>query len=156
MTIRFLSYDPAFVTTVRAGGPDAYGRPTEMAVSDGKSKPCRSCLHDVPAGAAMLVLAARPFPVPQPYAETGPIFLCAHDCAPWTGDGVPPVLTTSPDYLLKGYGHDDRILYGTGRVVPADQITFHAKALFVDGRVAYVDVRSARNNCFQTRIVRTP
>ncbi len=67
---------------------------------------------------------------------------------------MPPILTTSPDYLVKGYGADDRIVYGTGRVVPAEEIVARAETLFADRRVAYADVRSARNNCFQTRIVR--
>jgi hypothetical protein len=72
------------------------------------------------------------------------------------GAGMPPVLTSSPDYLLKGYGADDRIVYGTGRVVAKDKIVARAEEVFADPRVAYVDVRSARNNCFQTRIVRAP
>ncbi len=88
------------------------------AFSDGDGVPCRHCFAHVPAGREYLILAHRPFPAPQPYAETGPIFLCADACARWDGPGVPPVLTTSPDYLLKGYTADHRILYGTGSVVP--------------------------------------
>jgi len=100
----------------------------------------------------MLILAARPFPAPQPYAETGPIFLCGEDCGPWHGEGVPEILTTAPDYLLKGYGADDRIVYGSGKVVPVDQLSAYAASLLEDRRIAYVDVRSSRNNCFQVRI----
>jgi hypothetical protein len=156
MTLQIHPYDQSFVDAVRAGGPDANGTPAERHVSDGAGNPCRSCLHPIPAGAAMLILAARPFPAPQPYAEVGPIFLCAEPCAPWSGDGLPPVLTTSPDYLLKGYGRDDRIVYGSGRVVAAGQIEDYAEGLLSDPRIAYVDVRSSRNNCFQTRITRAP
>jgi hypothetical protein len=65
---------------------------------------------------------------------------------------LPPILGTSPDYLLKGYGMDDRIVYGTGQITLAGDIAKTATALLNDARVAYVDVRSARNNCFQTRI----
>jgi hypothetical protein len=147
-------YDQTFVAAVRAGGPDAYGRPAERTLSDGPGNPCRSCLHPVPAGAAMLVLAARPFPDLQPYAETGPIFLCADTCTPWAGAGLPPVLQSSPDYLVKGYDAGHRIVYGTGRIVAADLILTRAEEVFADPQVAYVDVRSARNNCFQARIRR--
>ncbi len=63
-------------------------------------------------------------------------------------------MTTSPDYLMKAYSADDRIIYGTGRVVGREEVVARAEALFVEPDVAYVDVRSARNNCFQTRIVR--
>jgi hypothetical protein len=142
------------VRALRAGGPDAYGLPPEHAVSDGQGAPCRHCLDHVPEGRGMLILAWRPFPAPQPYAETGPVFLCADACAPWSGEGLPPILTTSPDYLLKGYTDRDRILYGTGRVVRQSDLADSAEAILADPRVAYVDVRSARNNCFQCRIRR--
>ncbi len=100
----------------------------------------------------MLILALRPFSGLQPYAETGPIFLCAADCLAFAGASLPPILSSSPDYLLKAYTADERILYGTGRVVPRDGITAYAESLLADPRVAFVDVRSARNNCFQVRI----
>lgn len=155
MTPRFLPLDRAFVAHVRAGGGDAYGMPAETAVSDGAGMPCRSCLRIVPAGETYLILAARPFPEPQPYAETGPVFLCADACDAWDGDGVPPILTTAPDYLLKGYSPDHRIFYGTGRVIEAAALADYAAALLARPDVAFVDVRSARNNCFQTRAVRS-
>ncbi len=153
MTIQYLPYDQSVVDALRAGGADAYGQPAERTQSDGGGNPCRSCLHDIPQGADMLICAARPFPSAQPYAETGPIFLCADACTPWAGHGVPPILQTSPDYLLKGYGADDRIIYGTGQITLASDIAEYAAGLLSDPKVAYVDVRSARNNCFQTRIV---
>ena len=148
------AYDPDFVAHVRAGGGDAYGRPAERAVSDGVGVPCRACLRDVPAGAEYLILAARPFPEAQPYAETGPIFLCATSCTPWDGPGLPPTTKTSPDYLLKGYGPDHRIVYGTGRMVPAAEVAGYADALLAREGIAHVDVRSARNNCFLCRLTR--
>ena len=155
MSLRFEPIPTANVRAIRAGGPDANGMPAERgAVSDGNGVPCRHCLNNVPAGRGYLVLAHRPFPVPQPYAETGPIFLCEDDCAPWQGPGIPPILTTSDTYLLKGYRSDDRIFYGTGRVVAQRDLTAYAETLLADPDVAYVDVRSARNNCFQLRIRR--
>jgi len=102
----------------------------------------------------MLILSARPFPDAQPYAEQGPIFLCADSCAPFDGNGVPPVLTSSPDYLVKAYCAENRIIYGTGQITPALDINSYCAALFAQGEVAYIDVRSARNNCFLTRIYR--
>ena len=152
--MRFETYDPAFVASVRTGGPDANGRAPERAVSDGVAKPCRCCLRDIPEGRDMLILAARPFPEPQPYAETGPIFLCAEECEPWSGDGPPQILRTSPDYLLKGYSRDDRIVYGTGRITAMADIECYAGEVFAKAEIAYIDVRSARNNCFLTRIHR--
>jgi hypothetical protein len=107
----------------------------------------------IPDGAGMLVLAHRPFGPLQPYAETGPIFLCAEDCAAGGGGEVPEILV-SPDYIVRGYGADERIVYGTGGVVATGWIPGRAAELLADARVAFVHVRSARNNCFQLRIER--
>jgi hypothetical protein len=101
----------------------------------------------------MLILAYRPFDTAQPYAETGPIFLCAEACEPWSGKGLPPMLD-SPDYLLKGYTADQRIRYGTGKIVAKAEIASYAADLLARDEISFVDVRSARNNCFQARIVR--
>jgi hypothetical protein len=149
--MRFEPYDPAFVAAIRAGGPDAHGRPAERRISDGLGNPCRACLHEIEAAAPMLVLAACPFPEAQPYAEVGPIFLHAAPCDPWTGPGVPPILRTSSNYLVKGYTADHRIAYGTGTIVPAERIAEEVAARLASPEIAFVDVRSARYNCFQTR-----
>jgi hypothetical protein len=104
----------------------------------------------------MLILAHRPFPAPQPYAELGPIFLCADPAtcqAPEPSNTLPEVLA-SPEYIVRGYSCDHRIVYGTGAVVPTDRIADEAGARLADARVAYVHVRSARNNCYQVRIDR--
>jgi Protein of unknown function (DUF1203) len=150
--IRFTPLPTGAVRRLQEGGPDAYGQPPERAISDGTA-PCRHCLRDTPAGAAMLVLAHRPFPEPQPYAETGPVFLCAGPCAPWSGEGIPPILD-SPSYMLRAYDGRRRIRYGTGGIVETGDIPSRAAALLADPATAFVDVRSASNGCFQCRIER--
>jgi Protein of unknown function (DUF1203) len=142
------------VRAYQAGAPDAYGNPPERAISTGAGNPCRHCLCNIPEGAPMLILAHRPFDGTHPYAETGPIFLCADACERHKGDEMPEVLITSPDYLIKGYGADDRIVYGTGAVEPAPQIKEAVERIFARPDVAYIHVRSSRNNCYQARIDR--
>ena len=66
---------------------------------------------------------------------------------------MPPVLTSSPDYLLKAYNADRRIIYGTWKITQAGELAYYAVGLLAREGIAFVDVRSARNNCFQTRIV---
>lgn len=138
----------------RAGHPDAFGNPPERKISTGKGNPCRHCLCDVPEGAEMLVLAYKPFAGRHPYAEVGPIFLCADACEQGGGSDMPKVLTTSPDYLIKGYSEDERIVYGTGAVVPTEAMRDRIAAIFADPAVREVHVRSARNNCYQARVTR--
>ena len=149
--MRFNPIDTEIVRAYQAGGPDANGQVPERKLSVGDGNPCRHCLRNIPEGAGMLVLAHRPFPALQPYAELGPIFLCADACDAGGGEAVPEVLD-SPDYIVRGYGLDDRIVYGTGAVVPSGRIVAEAGARLADPKVAYVHVRSARNNCFQVRI----
>ncbi len=142
------------VRVLQAGGPDAYGATPERAVSAGTGNPCRHCLQNIPEGEEMLILAHRPFLEPHPYAETGPIFLFAKPCDRYDGDDMPEILQTSPDYLIKGYGADDRIVYGTGAITPTEQIGAKVRDIFARPDIAYIHVRSARNNCYQARIDR--
>ncbi len=153
MSIRFMPIPTETVRALRSGAPDANGQAPERHTAEGTSNPCRHCLQMIPDGAPMLVLAHRPFPAPQPYAEVGPIFLCADDCLAGGGEGMPEMLG-STDYIVRGYGADDRIVYGTGGVVPTPRIPMRAEELLADPQIAYVHVRSARNNCFQVRIER--
>ena len=152
--MKYAGLETETVTTWRNGGLDANGQPPEHATSDGHGNPCRHCLQDIPEGTPMLVLAHRPFPTLQPYAETGPIFVCDQHCLSGTSSTPPEILTTSPDYLVKGYGVDDRIIYGTGAVIVAGQLDAYAQKLFERSEIAYLHVRSARNNCYQLRIDR--
>lgn len=156
MTIRFSPIHTETVRAYQSGGPDANGQPPERHISDGGGNPCRHCLRMIPEGATMLVLAHRPFPAPQPYAELGPIFLCADPCAAGGGGTALPEVLASPDYILRGYGPDHRTVYGTGAVVPTPEVATQAAARLADPRVAYVHVRSARNNCYQLRIDAAP
>jgi hypothetical protein len=151
--IRFTPIPTATVRAYQAGGPDANGQAPERGISDGGGNPCRHCMAMIPKGAAMLILAHRPFPEPQPYAELGPIFLCAEACEAGGGGNIPTMLSSS-DYIVRGYNGENRIVYGTGAVVPTNTIAAEAQSRLIDPRVAYVHVRSARNNCYQCRIDR--
>jgi hypothetical protein len=156
--IRFRAMPTAVARRFQAGEPDAYNRPPETRVSDGSSRvPCRHCLADVPVGEEYLVLAYRPFGDLQPYAETGPVFLHARTCDrhPDTSE-TPEYLLRSPQMIVRGYSAEERIIYGTGAVVPPDRIAEVASSLLGRPEVAFVHVRSATNNCFQCRIDREP
>ncbi len=152
-----LRFEAMLTDTVRqfqAGGVDANGQVPERHISDGNGVPCRHCLTGVAEGEPYLILAYRPFPEPQPYAEVGPIFLHANECRRYDGDGVPPMFLDWERLLIRGYGDDDRIVYGTGRVVPTSELASEAARLLERDDVTCVHVRSASNNCYQWRIER--
>ena len=155
--LKFIALATETAHSLRAGNPDANGQAPERQVSDGSGLPCRHCLSDVAAGEPFLILAHRPFPEAQPYAETGPIFLHAEPCERH-GEGaeVPALFLSRTQLLIRGYGADDRIVDGTGQVVASAEIAATARDLLAVPEVAYLHLRSASNNCYQCRIERRP
>ena len=158
MTLLFSGMPSELAAAYRAGAPDANGQPPERKISDGDGVPCRHCLGYVEKDAPYLVLAYRPFPALQPYAETGPVFIHAEECPAYDpAQGLPPRHRNGRgQQIVRGYGKDDRIVYGTGMVVNAGQIEAQAEAILARDDVAYVHMRSATNNCFTLRIDRSP
>ena len=156
MKLRFLALPTEAVLALQTGDPDANGRPPEVSVSDGHGNPCRHCLREIPGGEKMLILAYRPFDALQPYAEVGPIFLCAQPCERHAETGELPELFKSREkVLLRGYSADDRILYGTGQVVETSAVMETAAELLERPGTAYVHMRSASYNCYQCQIERS-
>lgn len=153
--LRFIALPTQEAEAYWAGRPDANGQAPERHVSSGVATPCRHCLTDIAKGEPYLILAHRPFPVPQPYAEIGPIFLHSEPCQRHPDSAALPAMFASWERLLiKGYGADNRIVYGTGAVVPSGDVEDAAAAIPARGDVAYVHGRSAKNNCYQVRIER--
>ena len=55
-------------------------------------------------------------------------------------------------HLIKGYGADDRIVYGTGQMVTPDALEAGAVLILARSDVAYMHVRSVVNNRYACRI----
>jgi hypothetical protein len=153
MAIRFIALETETERALQAGAPDVNGVPPERHIASADGLPCRHCLDMIARGEEFLILAHRPFPVPQPYAEQGPIFLHADACQRGGGGQIPAFLG-SPRYIVRGYGADDRIVYGTGQIVATSDIPAAAEGLFENSAVRYAHVRSATNNCYHCRIER--
>lgn len=155
MSLHYSGMPSELAAAYRAGAPDANGQVPERRVSVDGDEPCRHCLGTVAVGEAFLTLAYRPFPALQPYAELGPVFIHADAClAHDPAQGQPPRETRGSGRILRGYGADDRIVYGTGKVVANADIEAEAAAILRRTDVAYVHMRSATNNCFTLRIDR--
>ncbi|MEM7116968.1 MAG: DUF1203 domain-containing protein [Chloroflexota bacterium] len=157
--IQFTALPTDIVRAYQNGTADANNQLPEQHVSTGSGTPCRHCLQPIAAGEPYLVLAHRPFPAPQPYAEVGPIFIHADACVRY-GDElevegetavIPPILD-SKQYIVRGYNEQDRIIYGTGQVIKTADILQYSAQLLAQNDVAYLHIRSAANNCFQCRI----
>ena len=154
MPFKFEPMDATTAARLRAGAADSYGNAPERRVSDGAGIPCRRCMRMVGKGEPYLIAAWRPFTRLHAYAETGPVFLHADDCTPGRTepDGLPAFLT-SPDYILRGYDADERIVYGTGGVTAREAIPARIEELLGAPGVTAVHIRSSRNNCYHCKAV---
>ena len=153
--IHFTSIPTEHAQSFWAGGLDAHGLKPEHHTSDGSGVPCRHCLSEVAAGEPYLILAYRPFAELQPYAEVGPIFLHGSPCTVYDdNETIPTIYLDGEPRILRGYDSNDRIIYGTGKVVQAQDMAAYAGELLDDPRTAYVHLRSSTNNCFACRIER--
>lgn len=113
----------------RDGGLDAHGLAPERHISDGTGVPCRHCLGHVAAGEPYLILAYCPFGALQPYAEVGPIFLHAEPCRAYDDAAIPAIYREGEPRIVRGYDRGERIIYGTGKVVPPQEIAAYAGEL---------------------------
>jgi len=155
MTIIFEPMDQATAAHLRENGPDSYDNPPERRISDGAGVPCRCCMRFVAPGEAYLVAAWRPFVTLHAYAETGPVFLHAEPCAPDPiGPDSLPEFLQSPDYILRGYDADERIVYGTGGVIRREAIRERLTHLLSRPGIEAVHIRSSRNNYYHCKAVR--
>jgi len=152
--MKFIALDTELVKSLRNSAADAYGQPPQLAISDGDGNPCRHCLAEIARDAPMLILAHRPFDSLQAYAETGPIFLCAEDCARHPPHAGVPALYRNRAMLIRAYDRDERIIYGTGKVVDMASIHAEAERLFANPELAFIHARSPTNNCYHFRIER--
>ena len=122
MQIVVRGIETSLVQTWRTGGPDANGQPALVRPAEGGGNPCRHCLGLIAEGQPKLVLAHRPFGQPQPYAETGPIFVHQADCQRYEADALPAWMAHLQPALVRGYGDDDWIRYETARVLPGQEL----------------------------------
>ncbi|MCE8009396.1 DUF1203 domain-containing protein [Aestuariivita sp.] len=154
MKIAFQGLPTAQVMAAKIAGTDAYGQKIERHPLQEETYPCRHCLGPIAAGTDLLILAWKPFEATHAYTETGPIFLCGEDCKAAPPSDKAPDILRAPQYLVRGYSADERIVYGTGQVLATQEIADYATQLLHDRGIAFVDVRSAANNCYQCRVRR--
>lgn len=153
MNLRFLGIPSRDAERLRAGAPDANGQAALVRRTEGLANPCRHCLQLIEPGSDKLVAGYRPFAHPQPYAETGPIFLHPQACERYAHDTPPAWFAYLTPAIIRGYGFDDWIRYETGAVVAGAELARAASDILADPEVAYVHIRS-KFNCFQCRVER--
>jgi hypothetical protein len=153
MKLRIRGIPSQEVEQIRRGEPDANGQKALRRIAEGGANPCRHCLGLIAEGEPMLVLSYRPFETPQPYAETGPIFLHAEHCPHYDAGQLPAWFAHMNPAIIRGYDESHWIRYDTAAVIPGTELTAQCERLLQDAAVSYVHVRS-RFNCFQCQVER--
>ena len=107
---------------------------------------------DINKGEPYLLLAYRPFPGLNAYAESGPIFIHASNCEKYLHPEIPEIIKNRELVMIRGYDKDDRIIEGTGKIIHTGNIEIEAFEIFANQPAEYLHVRSTSNNCYFCRI----
>jgi len=152
--MKIISLSTKAATGMRNGDLDANNLPAEILRSDGNANECRHCMEFIEKDEPMLLFGHRPFDKLQAFAETGPVLMHQRSCKRYAKNVLPSIYAER-EMIIRAYTEDDRIIYGTGRVVHMRQFESVTQALFELASVAYVHVRSASNNCYHFRVERS-
>src|SRR3954469_11018460 len=95
---------------IRRRGRDDHGNITTVTLDDEGGAPLRCCLRDSRPGERRILLAYSPFERSGPYAEVGPVFVHADDCAGYPADGGYPDDYRSRRQVFRAYRSDGSIV----------------------------------------------
>ena len=140
------------VRKIQRGGLDNNQQKPEIQISNGNGNPCRHCLKLIKEGEELLILSYKPFTATHAFTESGPIFLHKRECEQSAFDNLPEILLDSEEFLLRGYDANERIVYGSGKIIPNNEIKSYSLSLLEKSEVKFIHVRSASNNCYQAKI----
>lgn len=155
MNIKFTGIPTDIARKYQRGSTDAYGRKPEEFICESDDLECRHCGNAIERGKVVLLLAWSPFGERQPFAETGPVLLHKEECQGYGAQPDPqPALMDTPTRLVRGYTKDERIVYGTGTHIDADDLRAACESMLEDKSIEFLHIRSSTNNCWQARVDR--
>lgn len=134
----------------RLAATDVPGRP--LPRRDSHRHQCRSCLSLTRPNEEYLLASYSPFAQPQPYAETGPIFIHKDPCAPYAKADEFPADFRDLDLVVRAYSEIGEIL--DAQRVGDRPVETAIAALFRNPGAAWLHVRNTGYGCFICRIER--
>jgi hypothetical protein len=142
----------SFAADVRSRMRDASGNALTVRHDDAPHQ-CRSCLQLTAPGEGYIALSYSPFDRPQPFAETGPIYIHERVCTPFHGNGVYPVEFPRSQVVLRAYNERDEI---EGAAFVGDRSVEDVIASMLENdRIAYMHARNSTYGCFMFRVERS-
>lgn len=133
--------------TAERGSPDH-----EVVIADAPTGfPCRHCLQWAKPGDRMVLFPFAAIPAGRPYSESGPIFVHAEQCEPYSKtDEFPADFRNGRS--IRAYDSDQNII--AAEVVNDSGPEAVIQKLFDKPETAFVHVRSASRGCFTMEIQR--
>jgi hypothetical protein len=133
---------------------DDFGNRLTVTESPEGGAPCRHCLRRSTDGERLILFAHRPFDTEGPYAEVGPVFVHAGECAPYAPTSTfPPAFADRP-LTLRAYDDRGRITDAEVAAPGASEATL--ARMFEDERVRFVHVRNPAWGCYSFAVERSP
>jgi hypothetical protein len=150
-TFRIVPLAADYATRIRRTRRDASGEPV-LQRQDPQPHQCRVCLTLTAPDEPYLLLSHRAHAERVPYAETGPVFIHARDCAPYAASDRYPDGFPREQVVLKAFSARHEIVdsqHALGR--PVEDVI---GGLFEDPRVAYIHARNLTYGCYMFRVER--
>ena len=156
-TFKVLPLASELAATIRHGGHDEFGNALVSVVAKGKG-PCRHCLHPFDVGNENRILFSyKPFHAHQAYVEVGPVFIHAHECAPFADENKFPAAIKSDleafPLTLRCYDTDERMLHA--ELVGKRNVDEVIHTLFEDPQIDFIYARNAEYGCYIAKVVRS-
>ena len=122
-----------------------------ITVDSPESAPCRHCLRWAQPGERVVLFPYTAIPSGQPYSETGPIFIHADKCQPYSATNEYPADFRN-GRVFRAYDSSYNII--DAQVMDGSEPEVVIESLFQNPDTAFVDVRSVTHGCFTFRVQR--
>ena len=122
-----------------------------MTVDSAESSPCRHCLLWAQPGERVVLFPYSAIPAGHPYSETGPIFVHADGCQPYSATNEYPADFRN-GRVFRAYDSNFNII--DAQLLNGSEPEAVIENLFENPDTAFVDVRSVTRGCFTFRVQR--
>ena len=140
-----------YAARLRSTRRDAFGQPVQER-RDADPHQCRVCLTLTAPQELYLLLSHRPHPDGALYAETGPVFIHARECAPYAATDRYPAEFPRERVVLKAFSSAHEIV--TAEIAGSRPVEAVIDTLLEHPRVAYLHARNDAYGCYMFRIER--
>jgi hypothetical protein len=149
-TFTVVPIEPSVAAYVREHGRDpVWGHEAKTEVATGFG-PCRACLRTFREGAEERTLFTHDsYAGISEYAQPGPVFVHAEECAPYAGDGFPPQLR-GLSLTFEAIAPGPRVL-AVERTAGGDADAVIERLMAIP-EVEHINVRNTEAGCFVARV----